>query len=148
MSLQRLTLRAKQSLSGLYSFGDTQNPSSNENTKPPSDEIKADDPINLEEFGLCTSNVSSASPDVHKSSPSRDSPSRRKRLMGSLRRIGSLRNMQSPPSKTKDRSDILTEPESPRTPVRGMRQSLALNFEESPPGRPMFEILSRDRSDS
>lgn len=129
------------------------------------DTNKENEPIDLEEFGSYAPITPYPCTDVHKSSPNKDSPSRRKRLMGSLRRIGSLRNIHSPPSKTKDLRGPLAEPEvktiyiasldlispivqSPCTPVRGMRQSLALNFEESPPGRPMFEIISRSRSDS
>ena len=120
----------------------------------------------VEEGGGCATHVASSS-DVQLS-PVKDSPSRRKRLMGSLRSIGSLRSVRSSPTKDKckyrpaspyPRGPI--EPDSPSTPpssrpgysnavvesgVRPSPSLLALNFQESPSDQPMFDLQQRERS--
>jgi len=56
---------------------------------------KENSTFNLEEFGLSPTHSSSICPDAQQMSPSKESPSRRKRLMGSLRSMGSLRGLGS-----------------------------------------------------
>jgi hypothetical protein len=122
MPLDRLTIRAKKSLSGLFGLGDRRETSEyvisslpllsyaklpsryepdrlhdkqNENATPSSD--GSDPPA---------SDAGSAAPEAYKFSPCKDSPSKRQNLMGSLRKrslrsIGSLRKLRSPTGKTK-----------------------------------------------
>jgi hypothetical protein len=144
------------------------------NEKPTSSQLdnKENDTPDLEDFGGTKSCTCSSVSDVTGSSPTKESPSRRKRLMGSLRRsMSSLRIVGSPSSKEQGqpRVDCAVEPEvrftwksldhhhtksvlqSPSTPVRSIqiRPSLALNFEESPPDQPMFNFSRpHRRSDS
>ena len=87
----------------------------------------------FDEFGMCRS---------PSSSPAKDSPSKRKRLLGSLRSMGSLRSLRSYHGNSKPCE------ESPiQTPVKTERPSLALNFEISPSDRPIFDS-SRNFSNS
>jgi hypothetical protein len=69
---------------------------------------KENDTSDLEDFGFATTYASSAYPDAHALSPAKDSPSRRKKLMGSLRSVGSLRSLRSPPRK--ERGNERVEP--------------------------------------
>ncbi|KAF2828733.1 hypothetical protein CC86DRAFT_368883 [Ophiobolus disseminans] len=149
-SLRRLTIKAKQSFSGLKPFegNDASNgtcdnsiPSGTENVFP-----------GLEDFGALRAYMHSIVSDPNHSPPAKESPSRRKRLMGSLRSLTSLRGAQSPSSKEKGKelAEHTVEPESPRTPLRPrrIRPSLALNFEESSPDQPFFDLALRRRSAS
>jgi len=78
-------------------------------------------------------------------SPIKDSPSRRKRILGSLRSMSSLRSLRSAHGTLKKQADAPTDPEIPHTPVKEM-PSLALNFEVSPPDQPMFAPATRKLS--
>ncbi|KAF1842466.1 uncharacterized protein K460DRAFT_420373 [Cucurbitaria berberidis CBS 394.84] len=140
MSLNHIVIRAKKSVSGLFTFVDGQDPLND--TVKPSQHGKENDTPHLEEFGSTMSCGRSPGSNAKILSPGRDSPSRRNKLMGSLRRISSLRSIRSPPSKTKKRD----EPESPCTPARLDKPSLILNLEESPPDQHMFEIPRSGRS--
>jgi hypothetical protein len=60
---------------------------------------KENDTPDLEDFGLTMTFSSSAYSDAHPLSPAKGSPSRRKKLMGSLRSVGSLQSLRSPPRK-------------------------------------------------
>ncbi|KAF2865902.1 hypothetical protein BDV95DRAFT_612146 [Massariosphaeria phaeospora] len=125
MSLSRLAIRAKKSLSGLYPFSnddEDNSPRSVDNSKPSTARIEMVHP-DLGEFGVC----GPGSPSFD-----RDSPSRRRRLLGSLRSMGSLRSLRSNNSKASEEICI-----PPETPPRS-RPSLALNFQLSPPDQPMF----------
>lgn len=83
----------------------------------------------LEEFGL-------GQEDHH--SAARESPSRRKRLLGSIRSMSSLRSLRSTHSSNNPYDGSLSKVESSHTPSREV-PSLALNFEVSPPDKPMFD---------
>ncbi|KAF1959646.1 hypothetical protein CC80DRAFT_307344 [Byssothecium circinans] len=109
MSFKQLAVRTKKSISGLYSSSNDQ-----------------------EAIGTQASDRNID--NIHKL---RESPSRRKRL------IGSFRSLRHPSTKMGVESPVRTD--SPRTPVRGF-PSLALNFEASPPGRPMFDTSTRKTS--
>lgn len=82
-------------------------------------------------------------------SPVRDSPSRRSRLLGSLRSIGSLRSLRTPHSHSKhsQSDDSPSEAELLGTPCKQM-PPLFLDFEVSPPDKPMFDTASRTTSSS
>lgn len=60
---------------------------------------KENETPDLEEFGYLKLHTTSTCPNRHQHSPSKESPSRRVRLMGSLKRIGSFRNIRSSPLK-------------------------------------------------
>lgn len=60
---------------------------------------KENETSDLEEFGYSKVHTTSTCSDEHQQSPSKESPSRRVRLMGSLKRIGSFRNIRSSPLK-------------------------------------------------
>lgn len=68
---------------------------------------KENETPDLEDFGCSPTYTSSVSSDAHHLSPSKESPSRRKKLMGSLRSIGSLRGLRS--SHLKDRGNERAE---------------------------------------
>ncbi|CAI6340339.1 unnamed protein product [Periconia digitata] len=127
MSFKRLKDQTKKSLSGLYC-------SSNDHISQTPQKASPDD----ERHDRLTSKSTS---------PTKDSPSRRTRLLGSLRSMGSHRGLRSTCSHSKqfqpDNSPLETE--NPRTPVKPV-PSLALGFEVSPPDKPMFENLAREVS--
>lgn len=135
----------------------------------PFSDDKENDKPDLEEFGYTKTYTSSAASDINGSPSAKDSPSRRKRLLGTLRSMSSLRSLRSPSSKEKAKTrveyELELEPEaslprevldvlakstlqSPRTPTRvpQIRPSLTLNFEQSPPDEPMFDLSRRRRS--
>ena len=62
-----------------------------------------------------------------KKSPAKDSPSMRKRLLGSMRRIGSLRSLQSSPTKASQSGDSpirpSVEPEVSKCPSLSLHTS-------------------------
>jgi hypothetical protein len=80
-------------------------------------------------------------------SPAKDSPSRRKRLLGSLRTMGSLRSLRSAHGNTKSNDNSPVKAESKGTPIKRM-PSLMLNFEVSPADKPMFETNAQKAFDS
>ncbi|CAO2647766.1 Nn.00g086880.m01.CDS01 [Neocucurbitaria sp. VM-36] len=139
MSLNRLVVRAKKSVSGFFPIDDEQEHSLNDTAKPSQKEKESDTP-SLQYSGSNLAYTGSPYPDVRITSECRDSPSRRNKLVGSLRRISSLRSIRSPPSKTKKRDDCPVPPKSPSTPTQLFRLSRILSFQESPPGQPILEI--------
>ncbi|KAH9871922.1 hypothetical protein J1614_006180 [Plenodomus biglobosus] len=119
----------------------------------------------LKEFGSYPHQRGSTCPNLNALSPCKSMSSRRRRLIGSLRRISSLRSIRTSPGKSKERDDspppppevprvvsrkgslpLTLLPQSPCTPTRYVRNSLALNFKESPPGQPMFDLSKPRRS--
>ncbi|KAF2785966.1 hypothetical protein K505DRAFT_400437 [Melanomma pulvis-pyrius CBS 109.77] len=115
-SFKKLAVRTKKSLSGLYSFSNDQSPTKENADKSPTDtNPSSSDAAGLEEFGARTV------------SPGKESPSRRKRLLGSLRSIGSMRSSKSGHFKPSDEPLVQAE-----TPPKRERPSLALNFDSSP----------------
>jgi hypothetical protein len=158
MSFKRLAIQTKKSLSGLYSFN--------------SDQVSA-----TYASGIClhTMRLISYSSDIASSqtspvknyapyacdefstlsavdySPSKDSPSKCKRLLGSLRSMGSLRSIRSNHHQPRIGVDLPNklepELEGPQTPIREM-PSLTLNFEVSPPDQPMFSMRKMCSSSS
>ncbi|KAF2657959.1 DAO-domain-containing protein [Lophiostoma macrostomum CBS 122681] len=123
MSLKRLAVRTKKSLSGLRGGFGNDRPSPPETPKKQmSPQSGCSDP-GFDEFGMLPF------------SPSKDSASKRNRLMGSWRRM--MANFES--SKHKEVEESVAQPVTPlnHTPSR-KRPSLALNFEVSPPDKPMF----------
>ena len=74
---------------------------------------KENDTPGLDDFGSSSSYTNSPSSDVHCSPPTKESPSRRKKLVGSLRSMSSLRSVRSSPLKEKDKhlAEIPVEPE-------------------------------------
>ncbi|KAF9740284.1 hypothetical protein PMIN06_009482 [Paraphaeosphaeria minitans] len=140
MTLHRLAVRTKKSLSGLYSFqtestqvSSSPGTSATKQTTPPKAASTA-----VEEFGLLRSDGDA--------SPGRDSPSRRHRLLGSLRSMKSLQTLRSKQNSSKKSED---EPpartEAPQTPVKET-PSVSLNFEASPANVPMFGPMTRTNS--
>jgi hypothetical protein len=87
-------------------------------------------------------------------SPAKDSPSRRKRLLGTLRSMGSLRSLRAAHAHSTAPNDSneqpKSEPESPPTPgtPTHVTPSLSLDFEASPPHRPMFTMGNMSSSSS
>ncbi|KAF1947769.1 hypothetical protein EJ02DRAFT_507587 [Clathrospora elynae] len=151
MTLDRLTVRARRSISGLFAFGDAKDAAPGKTTELSPKQSENDTP----HLKHPVSSLSGTFPDMDKVSPSKDSPSRRKQLMGSLRKkslrsIDSLRNLRSPPSKPKQRehSRAPSLPEAPRTPSRPTKSPLVLDFEESPPGQPMLDINTKSPTSS
>ncbi|KAF2687042.1 hypothetical protein K458DRAFT_401647 [Lentithecium fluviatile CBS 122367] len=158
MTFKRLAIRTKKSLSGLYSFNNDQSPTgcasminrmlqtveanlrSSDSTSSQTSPNRDFAPYSIDEFG---------GPAAGDCSPVRDSPSRRKRLLGSLRSIGSLRSLRSAHNNPKpwDDSPEKPEPNVPQTPAKEM-PSLALNFEVSPPDQPMFAVRKTSSSSS
>ncbi|KAH7401025.1 hypothetical protein DE146DRAFT_632060 [Phaeosphaeria sp. MPI-PUGE-AT-0046c] len=124
-------------MSGLNPFCDAPENLGKENETP-----------DLEEFGYSKSHTTSTCPDLQQHSPSKESPSRRVKLIGSLKRIGSIRNIRSSPLKERgqEQAGCISDGGSPRTPGCGIKPSLALNFQESPPDQPIFEVIRRRRS--
>ncbi|KAH6616640.1 hypothetical protein C7974DRAFT_416760 [Boeremia exigua] len=148
MAFQRLNIRAKKSLPGLYSFENTNSYHSPKNATAhhelsPCFDITPDTEDDLEDFG--------AKLERCKGTPSKDSPSKRKRLFGSLRSLRSLANLHSSPSKT-----IQIEKERTETTVNHMRSSTTqlprsisiapLKFEQSISDKLTFELRLHDRS--
>ena len=90
-------------------------------------------------------------PSAGSSSSVKDSPSRRKRLLGSLRTMGSLRSLRPTQNHTKGSENVpddsKAKPDSPHTPVR-ITPSLSLDFEVSPPGQAMFTMRNMSSSPS
>ncbi|KAJ4305140.1 hypothetical protein N0V90_000671 [Kalmusia sp. IMI 367209] len=144
MTLQRLTIRAKKSISGLYS-SDKENVQGSSVPRPAETTGKL--PVTppkslystLDEFGLLRGGDDA--------SPGRDSPSRRQRLLGSLRSMKSMRTLRSAHTSSKKNGEEPANMKSPHTPVRDM-PSLSLNFEVSPPDKPMFDPMTRTTSGS
>jgi hypothetical protein len=87
--------------------------------------------------------------------------------MGSIRRMSSLRSMRSSPLKERRQEQIehtvepavgssymcrvifaRPDPQGPQSPYHGTKLSLALNFQQSPPDRPIFDVVQRKRSAS
>jgi hypothetical protein len=60
---------------------------------------KENETPDLEEFGYSKTHTTPTCSDAQQQSPSKESPSRRVKLMGSLKRIGSFRNIRSSPLK-------------------------------------------------
>jgi hypothetical protein len=117
-SLKRLSVRAKRSISGLHAFCDVfdsacaspnYHPHQHTNNSQSDKENQTPD---LGEFVLSPNYKTSMTPNV---SPGKESPSRRKKLMGSLRSIGSLRGLRSSPLKEggNERAAEPTEPVEP-----------------------------------
>jgi hypothetical protein len=79
---------------------------------PFSDDKENEGP-DLEEFGYNKTYTSSPASDINCSPSAKDSPSRRKRLLGTLRSMSSLRSLRSPSSKEKpmQRVEYEFEPE-------------------------------------
>lgn len=133
-----------------------------------SDHRKENDVPVSEGPSTCSTSVSSAAAKVSNESSNEDSPSKRKGLIGSLRKqklrsIGSLRSLRSP-TRTKQ-ADVIanypvdvvvvnteSEPPSthynPHTPKHPTKSSLALDFEESPPGQPIFDLSRKEYTNS
>jgi len=115
-SFKRFTVKARQSFSGLRPFLEGHdaayvllgyslpltNPNSNEMRASPFSDNKENTP-DLEDFGYTKMYTSSATSDINGSPSSKDSPSRRKRLLGTLRSMSSLRSLRSPSSKDKEK---------------------------------------------
>lgn len=97
----------------------------------------------VDEFGLLRS-------DEDTSPLGKESPSRRHRLLGSLRSIKSLRNLRSNHSSSKKSEEEPVKSESPRSPQTPIREtpSVSLNFEASPADEPMFGPMTRTTSAS
>lgn len=118
MSLNRLTVRAKKSLSDLFSLGNTDGFASLVAHHARSGQImlttirdspgetvacnKENDVPDPEEFGSCPCSKSSTFSNLKNHSPDKNSPSKCKRLIGSLRRISSLRSIRMSPNRTKE----------------------------------------------
>ncbi|KAF2645109.1 hypothetical protein P280DRAFT_546501 [Massarina eburnea CBS 473.64] len=138
MSFKRLAIRTKKSISGLYSSSNGQSAHTPEAVDSGMGFNPDHDMDSVDKFGMSSSSSSS---------PSKDSPSKRKRLLGTLRSMGSLRSLRSSQANAKVDSSP-PKAESPRgTPCRAM-PTLALDFEVSPPGKPMFDTSTRKASDS
>ncbi|KAF1933093.1 uncharacterized protein M421DRAFT_1653 [Didymella exigua CBS 183.55] len=152
MAFQRLNIRAKKSFPGLYSFDNVESSPAKSmamhiDSSPRSDLTQDLEECDLEEFGAKLERCKG------KDSPGRESPSKRKKLFGSLRSLRSLANLHSSPTKTKQ----ATTPR-PESSVKyrdtcatslPMSPSLALlNFEQSPPDKPMFDLTMHQRSGS
>ncbi|CAE7215481.1 hypothetical protein PTTW11_10700 [Pyrenophora teres f. teres] len=159
MALDRLTIRAKKSISDLFSLMSLQNEPS-----ILSDHQKENEILDPKGPSISSMSVGSAAASIGNESPSEDSPSKRKGLMGSLRKqklrsIGSLRSLRSP-TKTKQ-TDIVVKPsvdvaatdrelapppncQNLHTPNHPRNSSLALNFQESPPGQPIFDLSHKE----
>ncbi|KAF2032334.1 hypothetical protein EK21DRAFT_60960 [Setomelanomma holmii] len=149
-SFKRFTLRAKHSMSGLNPLCDGDDPTHVPVIVSPV-KLKENDTPDLQDFGSLKSCTDSTCSEVHPASPAKNTPSRRKRLMGSLRSMGSIRSMRSPTQKENEQTgptNALHEPQSPCTPARELRPSLALDFQQSPEGRPMFDLWRRDSAAS
>ncbi|KAH7078013.1 hypothetical protein BKA63DRAFT_564557 [Paraphoma chrysanthemicola] len=145
--LKQLSVRAKLSISALNPFFHAESSRENHdaNNVDPS-KLKENDAPDLEEFGSLKSYTDSKHSEVHPV-PAKDSPSRRKKLMGSLRSMSSLRIVRSPPKEESKEStrwlESTVEPESPCTPSKEVTPSLALNFQQSPVDQPMFDLQRR-----
>ncbi|KAF9697389.1 hypothetical protein EKO04_005056 [Ascochyta lentis] len=145
MAFQRLNIRAKKSFPGLYSFDSLETCSSTKATATrcgsPSyatlPEADVDD-CDLHEFG--------ASLERCKDSPGKGSPSKRNRLLGSLRSLRSLRNLYTSPKKMEQGAETLVHSQDSCTTPSHTLPSLALNFEQSPPDQPIFEMSMHQRS--
>ncbi|KAF2115874.1 hypothetical protein BDV96DRAFT_59540 [Lophiotrema nucula] len=137
MSIKRLALRTKKSLSGLYSFSNANESSSPESPGKSSLRVNENVDPTFDEFGLSHGGPSSP-PTPGKNSLS---PSRRKRFFGSFRKMRSSNS--SPVIQPKDEPAAV-----PETPTRHARPSLALNFEISPPDQPMFDPTRKASSSS
>lgn len=74
---------------------------SNEMRESPFSDNKENDNPDLEDFGYTKTYMSSTASDINGSPSAKDSPSRRKRLMGTLRSMSSLRSLRSQSSKEK-----------------------------------------------
>ncbi|KAI8936974.1 hypothetical protein NX059_006201 [Plenodomus lindquistii] len=151
MSLAGLTLRAKKSLSGLFVLSEDAATTQTSDEPVQCAQLTQCDKENvapdLEEFGVSPQHREPVSSDTKAPSPSKSLSSRRKRLIGSLRRISSLRSIRTSPDKSKESDGSHpASPKSPRTPTRYMRDSLALDFVESQPGEPMFDLSKPRRS--
>ena len=129
----------------------------------PSDHGKENEIPNSESPGISSINSSSVAANVSNEPSNEDSPSKRKGLIGSLRKqkmrsIGSLRSLRSP-IKAKQ-TDFVAHPsvhvatvdselvpplncQNPHTPNHPPKSSLALNFQESLPGQPIFDLSSK-----
>ncbi|KAI0579587.1 hypothetical protein TUN199_02054 [Pyrenophora tritici-repentis] len=152
MALDRLTIRAKKSISDLFSLMSLQN----EPSFPP-DHQKENEISDPKGPSVSSMSVGSAAASVGNESPSEDSPSKRKGLMGSLRKqklrsIGSLRSLRSP-TKTKQTDiivpvqpsvDVIAVCQKPHTPNHPRQSSLVLDFQESPPGQPIFDLSHKE----
>ncbi|ORY17800.1 hypothetical protein BCR34DRAFT_583363 [Clohesyomyces aquaticus] len=135
MSLKRFAIRTKKSLSGLYSPNIATDhsllspvqPEKEENFQP---KTSPDVSPGFDEFGFHRGT----------SSPSRDSPSKRFRFIGSLRKYRSENGNNNNNHKTDDNETSFT-PTKPliqtETPQRKSRP--ALKFEGTPLDQPMFE---------
>jgi hypothetical protein len=114
-SLKRLSVRAKRSISGLHAFCDVfdsacASPNYHQHHHANNSQSdKENETPDLGEFGLSPNHKTSMSADVF---PGKESPSRRKKLMGSLLSIGSLRGLRSSPLKQggNERAAEPTEP--------------------------------------
>lgn len=130
----------------------------------PCDHQKENDVPGAEGPSICSRSVNSAAANFGNESSSENSPSKRKGLIGSLRKqklrsIGSLRSLRSP-TRTKQADVIAHQPVdvvvidteseppstrySPYTPKHPPKSSLALNFEEAPPGQPIFDLSRKE----
>ncbi|KAL1800434.1 hypothetical protein ACET3X_000776 [Alternaria dauci] len=142
MPLDRL-IKAKKSVSDIFTR------MSGAPIQPCSPKRNENDAPGRETTGLYSSGANSTVPDPSDESPNKDTSSARKGLMGSLRRqklrsISSLRSLRSP-TKTKQ-SDTPASPlaEGPHTPKHRPNSSLVLNFDESPPDKPIFDLDHKD----
>jgi hypothetical protein len=127
IGVKSLTVRAKKSISGYNPFSDGSSLSSvqyqgdrssltvrsRQTNVKSSTPGKENDTLDLEEFGVSPKYApphgSGAPP-----SPAADSPSRRKKLIGSLRRMSSMRSVKSPPTKDRGKQRALSPyPHSP-----------------------------------
>ncbi|KAJ8112048.1 hypothetical protein OPT61_g5497 [Boeremia exigua] len=148
MTFQRLNIRAKKSLPGLYSFDNMDRCHTSKSTtvhqeSPSHSDILLNSDDDLEEFG--------ARLERCKASPSKNSTSKRQKLFGSLRSLRSLANLHSSPTKiTQSRIEHTESPVKHMgscTTFSPIPPSLALlNFEQSPSDKPMFELNLHERS--
>lgn len=93
----------------------------------------------------CTVEDSGLLRSDNEASPSRDSPSRRQRLLGSLRSMKSLRTLRSGHASPKKSEDEPAKTETPQTPIR-KTPLVSLDFEASPVDVPMFGRMTRAAS--
>jgi hypothetical protein len=75
----------------------------------PFEDDKENEGPDLEEFGYNKTYTNSTASDINCSPSAKDSPSRRKRLLGTLRSMSSLRSLRSPSSKEKHKQRVECE---------------------------------------